>query len=326
MSDVVAPPPPAYKNRRGGLIFFGIVLIAFGLLAALMAVLVASTFLIGGHAQGASAPPPRMLAGIIPFYLAIAGVLMTLGVGSMMARRWARSLTLVLSWMWVIGGVLGSVAMIAMSGAIFAGLPAQQAEARPFMIGCMVVIFGIFGILVPLAFLLFYRSPHVRATVEALDPVPRWTDRVPLPVLTFSCWMFFGAASVLMSTAMYRVLPFGTVLLRGFSATAVMLIFAAISLFIAIGSLKLMPSAWWAALAMFLFGAVYSFVFMTRTNWEAWYTELGMSTDPRQVEMLRAMYSGPFFLTWLVVLWAAYLAFLFYIRRDFFRPGATANP
>jgi hypothetical protein len=318
MSDVVAPPALPYKNRRGGLIVFGIALIGFGLLTALMAVLMGSTLLLRGRVADATVPPPRAMVGVILFYLAIAVVLITLGAGSLMARRWARALTLVVSWMWLIGGVISSVAVIAMSSSMFAALPPGQESARPFMIGCMAVTLGFFGILIPLAFVLFYRSPHVRATVEALDPVPRWTDRIPLRVLAFSCWMFFGAASVLMSMSMYRVLPFGSVLLRGLPAAAVMLIFAAMTLFIAIGSLKLMPSAWWAAMAMFLFGAVYSVVLMTRTNWEAWYSELGMSADPRQMEMLRTMYSGPFFYAWLVILWVAYLAFLFYIRRDFF--------
>jgi hypothetical protein len=319
MSDVVALPPPSYKSRRGGLIVFGIAQIAFGLLAALMAVLVASTLLIGGHKPDASIPPPRAVAGVVPLYLAIACLLITLGAGSLMARRWARALTLVLSWMWLISGALGIVAFIAMSRSMFASLPPEQAGARPFVIGCTVAIFAIFGVLIPVLFVLFYRSPNVRATVEALDPVPRWTDRVPLRVLAFSCWMFFGAASVLMSSAMYQVLPFGSLLLRGFAATGMMLAFVALSLFIAIGSLKLMPSAWWVALGMFVFGTVYSVVFMPRTNWEAWYSALGMNADPRQMEILRAMYSGPFFYTWLAVLWMAYLAFLLYIRRDFFR-------
>ncbi len=46
---------------------------------------------------------------------------------------------------------------------------------------------------------------------------------------------------------------------------------------------------------------------------------MDMPADPRQMELLRAMYSGPFFYVWLAVLWAAYFGFLFYIRRDFFR-------
>ena len=54
----------------------------------------------------------------------------------------------------------------------------------------------------------------------------------------------------------------------------------------------------------------------------AWYEAMGMPADPAQVEMMRAMYSGPFFQVWMGVIWAAYLGFLLYIRRFFTAPQA----
>jgi hypothetical protein len=45
-----------------------------------------------------------------------------------------------------------------------------------------------------------------------------------------------------------------------------------------------------------------------------------MPSDPAQTEMMRAMYSGPFFYVWMGVIWAVYLGFLLYIRRFFTAP------
>jgi len=307
---------PPFKNRRGGLIFFGIVLILFGLMAGGMAMLMITTLFLP-KAAGQQVLPVGMLAGSVAMYLTAAAVFFILGVGSMMPRRWARALIYAISWMWLITGVLTSVGLVAMSGSMFATLPEAQATARPFIIGCMAVICLLFGITVPLALMLFYRGPNVRATVESLDPVPRWTDRVPAPVLVFAIWMLFGAVSTLMCTGFYTSFPVGTVMLRGITVTALFLIFSAVMFAIAIGSIRLEPAAWWAALVFLILGAVYAAVVVPRTDLIGWMEQINPASDPRQFELLRSMYSGPFFYIWMGVIWAGYLAFLLYIRRFF---------
>ena len=47
-----------------------------------------------------------MIPGIV-LYFVLAVALVWLGVGSIRARRWAWTLTVVLSWMWLIMGVVG---------------------------------------------------------------------------------------------------------------------------------------------------------------------------------------------------------------------------
>jgi hypothetical protein len=90
-------------------------------------------------------------------------------------------------------------------------------------------------VLLPGAFVLFYRSPHVKATCERRDPSVPWTDRCPAPVLAAA--LLSGATSLgcLLAALGYRVFLFfglrtgGPALLAGlllaalYAASAVLL-------------------------------------------------------------------------------------------------------
>lgn len=306
-----------HKDRRTGLVLFGILEILIGLFAGLMAFLMVVGLMAGSGTPGA--PPMRMMAPIGVMYLGIAAIFITLGIGSMMALRWARALTLVVSWWWLIIGVLSCVAMVAMLPRMFDTLPAEQAAVKPVMIGCMSVFFGLFFVLLPLGFILFYRRRNVKATVEARDPVRRWTDDVPLPLLAFSVWMILGAAATLLCGFMYPSFPVGRWIIRGAAVPAMMLALALLMLFIGFGMLRRKASAWWAAVGMFVLGAGWGAVFLSgMTNLAAWYRDIGMAVDPRQMEMMEKIYASPLFIGWIFLFWAAYLAFLIYLRRFIF--------
>src|SRR5438128_2485210 len=97
-----------YKDRQTGLALFGILWILVGLLLGGMSLLMVVGSL-AAPAGGPGAPgalPMRMMVPLMLIYLAIGACFITLGIGSMMSRRWARPLILVLSWMWLITGVM----------------------------------------------------------------------------------------------------------------------------------------------------------------------------------------------------------------------------
>jgi len=52
-------------------------------------------------------------------------------------------------------------------------------------------------LLVPLLLATCYQGKHVRATVNWLDPQPRWTDRCPLPVLALGGPWAWGTMSAI---------------------------------------------------------------------------------------------------------------------------------
>src|ERR1041385_3416930 len=103
--------PPEYKDRKVGLVIFGIVEMLLGCLAVLLI-----GFMVLGQvmlAKNTGEPPQlRLILPSVAIYGAMAILLMTLGIGSIRARRWARALSLVLSGLWLVVGVFALGAMI----------------------------------------------------------------------------------------------------------------------------------------------------------------------------------------------------------------------
>ncbi len=52
-------------------------------------------------------------------------------------------------------------------------------------------------VILPLLFVLFYRSRHVKATCESYHPAPDWSEACPLPLLALSLMFFVGAVTLM---------------------------------------------------------------------------------------------------------------------------------
>jgi len=226
------------EHKRTGLTLFGILWILVGLFLGLMAVFVVVSIVAAPPTSGG--PPAKMMIPAVLMYAVAGAVFIALGVGSIMAKRWARSLILALSWMWLVIGVLTAASMFFVLPKMFGTLPPEQAAAKPFIIGCAAIMIFIFFLLLPGGAILFYRNPKVKAAVEAFDPVPRWTDQ-PMPLLIFAIWMLAGAACLFIVSFMYTSFPLGPWMLRGVSVYALMFAMCAVMLFIGLGALKRKP-------------------------------------------------------------------------------------
>ena len=106
--EVTGPAP--YKDRHTGLIVVGMLNVFIGLcgLGAAMGVL---DLMLGGSAPARAAghSPALPLRDLLPWltYLLVFAVgFVWLGIGSMMARRWARTLLQIVFWLWLLGGVV----------------------------------------------------------------------------------------------------------------------------------------------------------------------------------------------------------------------------
>src|SRR5690348_5365557 len=171
-------------------------------------------------------------------YGGLAVALVWLGIGSMMARRWARALLLIFSWSWLIGGLFGSVsAAFVMPQVLSQQSAANGSSGNPAMppvpIGAIMVIMlvfmGTFFGLLPAIWIYFYKSPHVKATCVARDPVTRWTDACPLPVLAASLWLLVGVPMLLlMPVSAHGVMPFFGMFLAGLPGSLLCLAVAAL--------------------------------------------------------------------------------------------------
>lgn len=240
-----------YRDRRAGLILFGAleILIGIGIACFLAFSLVAMRM-----APEAAQQPAGTLFLSTAMYGGLAATWIVLGAGSLAARRWARALSLIMAWFWLISGFLGLVFFLALMPTILeivASAGAPRGRVPVLIMLPVTAILTVFYVLLPGTLILFYRSPHVKATCEARDSVTRWTDRCPLPVLALSLLLVFTALSVFWLPAFTMVMPVFGSLLRGPAALLVTLVLAAISLYLALGTYRLKKGAWVGALALF---------------------------------------------------------------------------
>ena len=261
--SIDAAPLPAYKDRSTGLVIFGILTLLLGCLAGLLVPL-----MLFGQMMAAKAPnaPPVNHAAMLPgiaVYGLLAVALVWLGIGSIKKRRWARALLLIFSWSWLIMGIVMTVVMPLFMSKVFTNLPPNAKTGQPAMppgaitgmVIFMTLFFLVFFVLVPAVWVFFYQSRHVKATCEARDPVTRWTDACPLPVLAFCLWTWAAVPMMLvMALTGLAVMPCFGVFVSGLPGALFCLIVAAIWSVAGWWLYRLDARGWWLILvAMVLF-------------------------------------------------------------------------
>ena len=216
---MVDAEPPALKDRRVSLLVFGIAEVLLGALCFLLIpLLLLGMVLSRGNPNGYR--PPHIASTIVT-YAAIGVCFIVLGVGSALCRRWARALWVCVSGAWLCSGVGALGLVFYMFSNIDRLIATQLAVSQQVFWTIRIVTFAVMFViyvLIPGILFLFYRSDTVRATCEARDPVTRWTDRCPLPVLSVSIFVAFGAAMALVIAATYAVYPLFGVVLFGLPA------------------------------------------------------------------------------------------------------------
>jgi hypothetical protein len=250
-----APPVPSgleFKDRRGGLIGFGILLVILGCICALFVPLM----IVGQAFSAASTGVPgdsRLMAPIIVQYAGLAVAFIAFGIGSMRARRWARALVLIVAWLWLLTGIVSTGVMAIMMPKMLAsppgGGPALSDPVRTVVVVVTVIFMVAIFVVLPGILVLFYGSRHVKATVEARNPVPGWTDACPLPVLALSLGLGLGAVSTAAMLATYHsAVPFFGLLVTGVPGTGIALGVIAVWVYCAWAIYRLRPAGWWTVL------------------------------------------------------------------------------
>ncbi|MFL5238693.1 MAG: hypothetical protein ACJ8EL_14020 [Rhizomicrobium sp.] len=329
--DSASPASLGFKDRKGGLIFFGLATAFLGLLSGLLVPLM--IFAARFAPPQPNTPTPPNLASIAALYGVLAVVLIWLGIGSMMARRWARALLAVWSWSWFAMGLIAIVVLALMAPQLAQSIRAAQPAGQPQLSGSaqtmlMLIpafMMSVLFVILPLIWGLFYGSRNVKATCEARDPVARWTDRCPLPVLAVSLWLGFGALCMLMMPAFHSVAPFFGMLLSGAAGTLYYLGLAAIWAYSAWAIYRLEWRGWWVIfVAMVLFG-VSNVTTYSRHDIREVYALMGYA--PAQAEQMRALGSfGQSTMTWSTCIFALpFLVYLFYVRKFFSRAAAEQS-
>jgi hypothetical protein len=322
-SDAVIPSN-ACKDRKTGLVIFGILTSLMGLLCALFVPL-----MLFGQAMAAKAGTPQNSQTIIPailIYGLLAVVLVWLGVGSMMARRWARALLLIFSWSWLTIGVISTGVMVLVLPQVMEvisatnppGQPEVPAAAKTLMLVVPMLMIGVIYVLLPAAWVLFYRSSHVKATCEVYDPVVRWTDRCPLPLLAVSLWLAFSVPTMLMMAVAFKgVLPMFGSFVFGPPGSALCILIALLLGYSAWAFYKLDLRGWWIIVVSIVLFSISAFITYSRHDLMELYSLMGYPEE--QIAQLRKFN----FLKGSTMAWASLcgmlpiLGYLIYVRRYF---------
>src|SRR5437588_6891949 len=121
----------AYKDRRTALIVFGILTMAMGCVMALFIPLMLFSATMTTKEAGWR-DMYRMMIPVCVMYGTLGLALIWLGIGSAMARRWARALLLIFSWSWLVVGVIATAsAAFVLPKAFAASAALQQQRGLP---------------------------------------------------------------------------------------------------------------------------------------------------------------------------------------------------
>jgi hypothetical protein len=328
MSDPAAyPPQPLYQDRSAGLVVMGILEICVALLCLLLlSFMVIATLSLAASPAGREAGlNSRSVLGGGLVYLFAGLFFAILGVGTLRARRWARTIGLVTAWIWLVIGVFSTLGMMFVLPRMMARIsaaagPAANPAIGTVMTGCIAVIMVLLYLALPGILLLFYRGANVRATFEAKDPNIPWTDRVPAPVLALTLMLVFAVAGTLLGLS-YGVFPLFGTLLTGAPAFLGFLVSAALSGALAWGVYHRRPAAWWAAVVFFILSCVNG-ALLLRGGGAGIHGMYEAMMPPAQLQRMDRMglaeiYSSPAMLAFIAVGWLGAFCFLIWTRRFF---------
>jgi hypothetical protein len=307
--------------------------VLLGCLCVLMAAVMVAISLLGPLAQapqGQAMNRPLMISGML-VYVPLAVGFIWLGIGLFRARRWAWTLTVVLSWMGLIVGVFSFVMFVLVLGPSMWAPFAEQGKMPPEVIVTMRIITGAvlacIYILLPGVFLVSCQQESVRVTCQRRDPKIPWTDRCPMPVLALTIILALSIVSMPSAAVYGWVMPLFGVFISGAAGAAVMLLMVLVAAYLAWGTYRLQMAAWWGSLLLGIVGTLNTVVTFARTDLMQMYEKMGMPAD--QLEMIRKMGLVETMSSWgpwmgLVggVCWVGYLL---YLRRYFVRSDDTAS-
>lgn len=188
------------------------------------------------------------------------------------------------------------------------------------MLTLIIVFAAIFLIFVPAALVAFYGRKDVGYTCRYRDPVERWTDRVPLPVLG-ACVVFAVQSAYFLSTGLSTPLfPFFGHYLTGFRGFACFLTFACLDGSLALALFWLKPAGWWIAVIaapLRIFSMAFTYA---RADLMQAYSKMGLSDAQMQMLNSSPMLRGHVVLWWSLISAVLFFGYLLWLRRYFQTP------
>ena len=311
-----------FKDRKTALVVFGILQIIFGGFCVLMVPLmilgmIASVFLDSNTAAPVN---PTIIIPAVLLYTLLAVWFIWMGIGSVIARRWARALILVSSWIWLISGIGGLIFLLLFMPNMFekTGETEQMPAVAAHIVKYVTIGFmAVFYVIIPAVLVLFYGSKNVKATCELRDPQLRWTDKCPLPVLALSLLFGFWAVSMLFMGFYGWTIPFFGFILSGIRGAAVGFAVMLLSGYIAWGTYRLNIKAWWGAVLLIAGWAVSAGITFSRVNMQDYYEKMNFSEQQLEIIKQYSIPQGYAIALFCGLSFVGFLGYLLYTRRYF---------
>ena len=286
---------------------------------------------------GGGMRPGQFISGI-SVYVFIAIAFLCLGIGSIQTKRWARALTLVISWYWLVSGALATVLLTAVLPVFMRSILHTQQNATPspapemstgvmaVVLTLMIVIAAFFLVVVPIAFIVFYSRNDVAETCRHRDLVERWTDRTPLPVLGASVVLSIHGLYLLLAGLSTPMFPFFGRYLYGLAGVGCFLFVTILDLYFAVGFFHLKSVAWWIAAVATPVRLLSMALTYARVDMMEAFSKMGM-TD----EQLRVLNSSPLSHSHATLWWNLFSALILYgyllwLKRYFKAPARQQQP
>jgi uncharacterized membrane protein len=305
---------------------FGIIQIVLAAFALLLIPLLLLGAVISRRAGG-GLPAGNSVLNVMTYALLATGLL-TLGIGSIRARRWAWALNLTLSWIWLVFGALATVALIAVLPTTFMASFKAAAAASPnapsmptgvmaLLLTFIIAMCAIFMVVLPIVFVVFYRRQDVEETVKHRDLVERWTDRCPLPVLALSLLFFAGAVYFLFMSFTTPLFPLFGKYLTGLPAGICLLLLAGLDGFVAYSLFRLRLAWWWIAVTVLVLRWASVIVTFRHGDLLNAYARMGWSQQQLQMMSNNPMFRSSTYVYWSAAFGLAFLGYMIWVKRYF---------
>lgn len=309
-----------HRDRSVGLIVFGVIeLLIGGCTALLIPLVVAVTLLSPAPSEGDAPTGLGPVAPSLLLYGTVAAAFIWIGLGSIRARKWARAVMLSLSWVWLITGVAAMLAYWWLIPRIWGfaapdGLPAGTAH---MVVVTTSLFLGFIYILLPLAFVLFYRSPDVVATCEARDPRRSWVDDCPSPVVSLVLVYAIGAVSCLAAPAYNFAFPLFGFVADGWIGAMLWSVVLAVLLYLVRATARREPRSWNVAMTASLAAAVSSTLSAALVPFGQWLDRMALPADQLRLVAGLGELSPSTMVALSLATWVSWIAFLIWTRRFF---------
>jgi hypothetical protein len=314
-----------YKDRRTWLVLFGIValLIAafFGFLVAVMMAMPRIT----GNRPLPPGLPHVFWVSISVGYLLLGLCFVTGGIGSVLAKNWARLLMLVLSWCWLLCGIFAVIGQLIfmVAGRNFGTAPIQNEQLSPHFFHLVQIFTSIVTLIVfvlaPLTFIIFYTRKSVKATCQRTLSVAERERTAPTAIWVLVALLGLHALALFWTATLFPAIAFFGVFLTGWGARVVLIALGVVWAWLAWSCYRRELRAWWIAMGLSVFFGLSNLITNLRHTVDDIYRVMNIPTPSAP---LVALYSSMTFRVGFGILFLlAYLGFLLYTKRYFPEPA-----